>query len=189
MEKLRTFVAVEIDEAIRKRFGVLQERLKEAGGDVKWVEAGNIHITLKFLGSIEYTDLSPVQEVIQEAVTGLEPFCVRFKGVGAFPRPDRPRVLIVEIQDTSGSLAKINSRLEQGFLEKLGIKKEGRRYSPHLTLGRIKSTKGMDTLVRLVARHCTDDFGQEWIKSVVLMHSQLSPRGSAYARLESFRLE
>lgn len=189
MEKLRTFVAVEVDEAIKKRFGVLEGKLKEAGGDVRWVEAGNVHITLKFLGHVEYTELSQVKDVIREAVAGLESFCIRFKGVGAFPKPERPRVIFVGIQDDTDSLARINSGLERGFFEKLGIKKEGRRYSPHLTLGRVKSTKGIDPLVRLVVQHSSDDLGEELVGNVVLMQSQLSPKGPIYTKLESFGLD
>ncbi|MEE9584223.1 MAG: RNA 2',3'-cyclic phosphodiesterase [Candidatus Brocadiales bacterium] len=189
MGKLRTFVAVEIDRAIKGRFGNLQKKLKEAGGDVKWVEVENIHVTLKFLGHIDDTDLPLAKDIIKVAVANLDPFFVKFKGVGAFPRPERPRVLTIAIQDTSGSLSRINSRLEQGFFEKLGIKKDGRRYSPHLTLGRVKSTKNIDPLVQLMARHSADDFGEEWIKRVVLMHSQLSPKGPTYIRLENFNLD
>lgn len=188
MKKLRTFVAVEVDQGTRKRFGVLQERLKEAGGDVKWVEVENIHITLKFLGYIDDINLPVVNDIIKEAVAGIDPFCIRFKGVGAFPKPERPRVLTVTIQDASGSLSRINSRLEEEFSKKLGIEKENRRYSPHLTLGRVKSMKNVDPLMRLMAEHSTDDFGEEWIESVVLMQSQLSPKGPTYLRLENFYL-
>ncbi|MFQ5956625.1 MAG: RNA 2',3'-cyclic phosphodiesterase [Candidatus Brocadiales bacterium] len=188
MKKLRTFVAVEVDEAIRKRFGELQDRLKEAGGDVRWVDIGKIHITLKFLGYVEEVNLPLVKDIIQEAVAGLKSFCIKFEGVGAFPRLQRPRVVCITIQDTSGSLSRINSKLEEGFSKKLGIEKEDRRYSPHLTLGRVKSPKNIDPLVRLITRHSADNFGEERVGSVVLMHSQLSPEGPAYTRLESFHL-
>lgn len=189
MKKLRTFVAVDVDEAVRKRFKELQERLKEAGGDVRWVVAENIHITLKFLGYVEDTDIPTVKDVIREAVKGLKPFRIKFEGLGAFPRLQRPRVVFVAIQDTSGNLSRINSRLEEGFFEKLGIEKEERSYSPHLTLGRVKSPKNIDPLVQLMREHSTDSFGEETVQSVVLMNSQLSPKGPTYTRLESFNLD
>ncbi|MFQ5862219.1 MAG: RNA 2',3'-cyclic phosphodiesterase [Candidatus Brocadiales bacterium] len=189
MERLRTFVAVEVDEAIKNRFRELQEKLKEAGGDVRWVDTGNIHVTLKFLGYIEDTNLSLVKDIIQEAVSGLKSFCVEFEGVGAFPRLERPRVVFISIKDTSGSLSKINSRLEEKFFTKLGIEKENRRYSPHLTIGRVKSTKNVGPLVRLMTRHSADSFGEERVKGVVLMRSQLSPKGPTYTKLECFNLD
>ncbi len=189
MEKLRTFVAVEVDETVKERLRALQEGLREAGGDVRWVDTKNIHSTLKFLGYIEDTNLPIVKDVIQEAVTGLKSFCIKFEGVGAFPRLERPRVVFVAIQDTSGNLSRINSRLEEGFFEKLGIEKENRRYSPHLTLGRVKSPKNIDPLVRLMRRHSADYLGEEQVENVVLMHSQLSPKGPTYTRLEGFHLD
>ncbi len=189
MEKLRTFVAVEVGEAIKKRFGALEEELKQAGAGVRWVEVGNAHVTLKFLGHVDYTDIPQVDDVIHGAVTGLEPFCIKFRGVGAFPKLERPRVIFAGIQDGSGGLARINAGLEQGFSEKLGIKKEGRRFSPHLTLGRVRSQKGIATLVELMGRHSADDFGEELVMSVVLMQSQLSSKGPTYIKLNSFDLE
>ncbi len=189
MEKFRTFVAVEIGKAIRKRFGVLEEELKQAGGDVRWVEVGNAHVTLKFLGYVDYADIPQVKDVIQDAVAGLEPFCIEFKGVGAFPGPERPRVIFVGIQDGSGGLTRINSGLEKGFSEKLGIKKEGRRFSPHLTLGRVRSQKNIAPLVQLMGRHSADDFGEELVRSVVLMQSELSSKGPTYMKLNNFDLE
>lgn len=188
MEKLRAFVAVEIDQGIKKRLADLQEILREAGGGVRWVEVENIHITLKFLGYVDEADLSAVKDVVKAAVTGVSPFCIEFKGVGAFPRPERPRVLTVAVKDASGSLSTINARLEEEFFEKLGVEKEDRGYSPHLTLGRIKVAKNVTPLVRLMARHSGDDFGMERVESVVLMQSQLSPEGPAYTQLEKFYL-
>lgn len=188
MERFRTFVAVEIDQEIKKRFGDLQEILKRAGGDVRWVEAENIHITLKFLGYIDELNLPLVNDIIKEAVADIVPFRVEFKGVGAFPRPERPRVLTVAVNDTSGSLSRINARLEEEFSKKLGIEKEDRVYSPHLTLGRVKSAKNVKPLVQLMGRHSADDFGGERVESVALMRSQLSREGPAYTRLESFNL-
>lgn len=188
MEKLRAFVAVEIDQGIKKRLADLQEILKEAEGGVRWVEVENIHITLKFLGHIDEANLSAVKDIVKIAITGVSPFCIEFKGVGAFPRPERPRVLTVTVKDTSGSLSRINAGLEEEFFGKLGIEKEDRRYSPHLTLGRIKFAKNVTPLVRLMARHSADDFGVEQVESVVLMQSQLSPEGPIYTQLEKFYL-
>ena len=97
-------------------------------------------------------------------------------------------MLTVTVKDTSGSLSRINARLEEEFFGKLGIEKEDRRYSSHLTLGRIKFAKNVTPLVRLMARHSADDFGVERVESVVLMQSQLSPEGPIYTQLEKFYL-
>ena len=187
MSELRTFVAVEVDEAIKERLTEFLDRLKETGSDVKWADVQNIHITLKFLGYIEEAHLSAVKEIIRKAISGIRPFTVRFRGAGAFPRLERPRVVFVSAEDGSGSLSKIQSQLEEG-LEELGIEREDRPYHVHLTLGRVKSIQNIGALVKLMAGYAGHDFGEEQVSRVVLMESQLAPTGPTYTELEGFPL-
>lgn len=187
MARLRLFVAVEVDEEVRKNLAEFQALLKEAGSDVRWVDVQNIHITLKFLGYVEEVNLPRVKEIIKKAVTGVGPFGVRFEGVGAFPRLERPRVVFVAMEDPAEGLSKINSQLEEGFVE-LGIEKEGRDYEPHLTIGRVKSSRNLEPLVKLLRHYTKQAFGQERVSRVVLMQSELSPEGPTYTELDSFTL-
>ncbi|MEK7242219.1 MAG: RNA 2',3'-cyclic phosphodiesterase [Planctomycetota bacterium] len=198
MAKLRLFVAIEIGDIIKKRFRECQERLKEAGGGIKWVDVGNIHITLKFLGYVEEKHLSQVKDIINKSVQGIKPFSLRFKGIGGFPKLQRPTVVFImaeEAASTSGGpddkktsyLTTINSRLEEGF-QALGIEKEDRPYEVHLTLGRVKSPHNVERLVQLMEEYREEPFGEELVSRVLLMHSQLTPQGPIYTRLEEFPL-
>lgn len=198
MAKLRLFVAIEIGDIIKKRFRECQERLKEAGGGIKWVDVGNIHITLKFLGYVEEKHLSQVKDIINKSVQGIKPFSLRFKGIGGFPKFQRPMVVFITAEEavsaSGGSgdkkmsyLTTINSRLEEGF-QALSIEKEDRPYEAHLTLGRVKSPHNTERLVRLMEEYREEPFGEELVSRVLLMHSQLSPQGPIYTRLEEFPL-
>src|SRR3990167_9076300 len=198
MAKLRLFVAIEIVDIVKKRFRECQERLKEAGGGIKWVDVGNIHITLKFLGYVEEKDLSQVKDIINKSVQGIKPFSLRFKGIGGFPKFQRPMVVFImaeEVVFASGGpadkkmscLTTMNSRLEEGF-QALGIEKEDRPYEVHLTLGRVKSPHNVERLVRLMEEYREEPFGEELVSRVLLMHSQLTPQGPVYTRLEEFPL-
>lgn len=198
MANLRLFVAIEIGDIVKKRFRECQERLKEAGGGIKWVDVGNIHITLKFLGYVEEKHLSQAKDIIKRSVQGIKPFSLRFKGIGGFPRFQRPRVVFIMAEESvsaSGGpgdkkmscLATMNSRLEEGF-QSLGIEKEDRPYEAHLTLGRVKSPHNVERLVRLMEEYREEPFGEELVSRVLLMHSQLTPQGPIYTRLEEFLL-
>ncbi|HLA38322.1 MAG TPA: RNA 2',3'-cyclic phosphodiesterase [Candidatus Brocadiales bacterium] len=187
MAKLRLFVAIEIGDIIKKRFRECQERLKAAGGGIKWVDVGNIHITLKFLGYVEEKHLPQVKDIINKSVQGIKPFSLRFKGIGGFPKFQRPMVVFITAEDRMGCLTTMNSRLEEGF-QTLGIEKEDRHYEAHLTLGRVKSPHNVERLVRLMEEYREEPFGEELVSRVLLMHSQLTPQGPVYTRLEEFPL-
>jgi 2'-5' RNA ligase len=187
MERLRLFVAIELEDTVKKRLKECQEKLKEAGGEVGWVDVNNIHITLKFLGYVEEGRLNQVKDIIKESVQDIETICLRFKGIGGFPSFQRPRVVFVKAEDETGHLVTINSRLEEGF-QSLGIEKEDRAYEPHLTLGRVKSPHNIERLVRLMEKYREESFGEELVTRVLLMQSQLTPKGPIYTKLEEFLL-
>lgn len=206
MAKLRLFVAIEIVDIVKKRFRECQERLKEAGGGIKWVDVGNIHITLKFLGYVEEKHLSQVKDIINKSVQGIKPFSLRFKGIGGFPKFQRPMVVFIMAEEAASApslcsragsggpddkkmscLTTMNSRLEEGF-QALGIEKEDRPYEVHLTLGRVKSPHNVERLVQLMEEYREEPFGEELVSRVLLMHSQLTPQGPIYTRLEEFPL-
>ena len=191
-------MAIEIVDIVKKRFRECQERLKEAGGGIKWVDVGNIHITLKFLGYVEEKDLSQVKDIINKSVQGIKPFSLRFKGIGGFPKFQRPMVVFIMAEEAASAsggpddkkmsyLTTMNSRLEEGF-QALGIEKEDRPYEVHLTLGRVKSPHNVERLVQLMEEYREEPFGEELVSRVLLMHSQLTPQGPIYTRLEEFPL-
>lgn len=185
--KLRIFVAVEINEEIRKGLSGVITRLKATGADVKWVAPENIHITLKFIGYIEDTQAAAVSELIRKAVASINSFTVDIKHLGAFPNTKRPRVIFVVAHEKGNNLATIYSRLDDSLTE-LGIEKEGREFTAHLTVGRVKSSKNLKALAEAMDSLMESSFGQQAVESVVLMQSDLKPTGPVYKKLEEFKL-
>lgn len=185
--KLRTFVAVEINDAIRERLSGLITRLKTTEADVKWVAPENIHITLKFLGYIEDTRVAAVGELVRKATASIDSFTVDIEHLGAFPNTKKPRVIFVVAQEEGNNLATIYSRLDDS-LAKMGIRKEGRQFRPHLTVGRVKSQKNLKALLDEMDSLKESSFGQQMIESVSLMQSDLKPTGPVYRKLEGFKL-
>ncbi|MHC4179990.1 MAG: RNA 2',3'-cyclic phosphodiesterase, partial [Planctomycetota bacterium] len=90
---LRTFIAVEINSAIRQRAEQLAEQLSAAGADVKWVAPDNLHLTLKFLGEVASQEIPPVCEAVRQGAAEVKPFELEVRGAGAFPNTRRPRTL------------------------------------------------------------------------------------------------
>lgn len=183
---MRLFIAVELAEAIRERLSAAQERLRRCPCGVKWVKPELMHLTLKFLGEVEEAAIAGIGAAIAAAAQGVSPFDLTVAGLGAFPERGAPRVLWAGIQD-NGSLALLNRRLEEG-LAPLGFPPEGRPFSPHLTIGRVKEPRGAGALRGVLDRERAAEFGSCRVEEIILMLSVLSPAGPTYTPLRRHRL-
>lgn len=178
---MRTFIAVELTGELKRKIGELQGYLKRVGANVSWVKPGNVHATLKFLGEISDDRIETVFDGIRKALEGAEIFKLSLKDLGCFPNLRRPRVIWIGIERGKVELALIHKKIEQQ-MDNIGFSKEDREFSPHLTIGRIKSPKNLDKLTELIK---STIFQSEEIdiKEVVVMKSQLHPGGSIYTPL------
>jgi 2'-5' RNA ligase len=184
---IRSFVAVNIPDNTRKSIVELQDQLKHYQGDVRWVRAESIHITLKFLGDVIEEQIGQVAQSIQGAVSGVQPFDVCIRGVGVFPNERKPRVLWLGIQEGAEKLIKLAVRIEEGCF-KLGFKKEERKYSAHLTIGRVRSFKRIAST--LEAMRTVGFEGSSFrISEVDLMKSNLLKTGAVYTVLHRIQLQ
>ena len=184
---IRTFVAIEISDKTRNDIKTIIARLREVKAHVKWVLPANLHITLKFLGNVKDDEIAKISEFIRESSSGLKPFNLHVGGLGAFPDLKRPKVIFVNIKDEYNNLYTLHNRLEEK-LTCLGIKKELRKYKPHITIGRVSSCQQIDILADAIEMHKNDSLGNEQIKSVALMMSELLPKGPEYTKLDTIRL-
>jgi 2'-5' RNA ligase len=115
---------------------------------------------------------------MKAAVQGIAPFDLMFKGVGAFPKQDQPRVIWIGIE-APGSLATIAARLEEGCAD-LGFKKEDRPFSPHLTLSRVKFIHHWRGLPDFFKAFHDKDFGKVRVERIRLKKSVLGLKGPTY---------
>ncbi len=188
MEKIRTFIAIKLTPEIISNISRVQEELKRTSAQVKWVKPENIHLTLKFLGYITKEELEKVKLATREALKLLAPFEVRVYGLSAFPKIEYPRVIWVGIDRGEEELRKIASNLEERLMI-IGFAKEKRTFSPHLTLGRVKSLKGRERLTEILTGNRVTNLGNMGVTKIALIKSELKPQGPVYTSLEEINLE
>lgn len=188
MEKVRTFIAIRLLEKTRHRLGKVGKKLLASGVDVKWVPEGNFHITLKFLGDVESDRIKEIAASVESAIEGIARFDVSMRGVGAFPRISRPSVIWVGI-DSGGEELKLLAERVESALEQLGFTREDRPFSPHITIGRVKSPKGLEKLRAAIEDMCGENVDSFTVHSVAVMKSDLRPSGPIYTAVAEFELE
>ena len=185
-ESIRSFVAVNLDEALQESLAaVIQEfrnRLKHARTRISWVNAGSIHLTLKFLGSVEVKKVPAILEKLEEAVSEIRPFPMIFGDLGVFPNLNQPRVIWVGVQKGGKEVCLLQKRVEDRLSE-LGFKSEKRGFSPHLTLGRIKALGSRGEVLRSLKELNQPEIGETKVTKVSLMKSTLTPKGAIYTEL------
>ena len=182
---MRLFVAVPTSQSIRAEAGRLLERLRKTGADFKWVDSGNLHWTLHFFGETEPAKLEEILTLTRAAAEGSKPFRLVMGGGGAFPSVQRPRVVWVGLREGEGEIKALAERL-RGLLQKKGYPVETRPFHPHLTLGRMRSTRRMDGIKPVVESITAEE--SMMADSMAVIKSVLSPSGPRYEILESVRL-
>ena len=185
-EHIRTFIAVELPDMIKKQVESLENRLMKARANIKWVSPHNIHITLKFLGDIPSDRLDSVRAGVREAVETIAPFQLTLGRVGAFPNLDRPRVLWLDVEDGGNALIDLQSRVETALCTRRFVREE-RPFSPHLTIGRVRSPKGVNGLTALM-KQIPFQTPELHIDRVAIIKSELRPGGPVYTVLEHAEL-
>jgi len=189
MARLRTFIAVEIDRFSRDRLVGLQERLSTVSSGVKWVEPQNLHLTLLFLGEIDDREVVDICRTVETVCCDVAPFPMTLAGTGAFPTPRRPRTLIVHVTEGADELKALYAALEKPLLELGCFRREDRAYTPHLTLGRVKSDPHTDELASVIKQFAQWQGGQTQVREVLVMSSQLRQVGPEYTVLSRAKLE
>jgi 2'-5' RNA ligase len=184
---LRSFLAVELPNSIQKKIEEVQRDLKTSHADVKWVYPENIHLTLKFFGNIEESRVDPILQSIGGLIQRTSSFSMKVQGIGAFPHSKNPRVIWMGLMGGKEVLATFQKELE-GTLEKIGFEPEGRPFQPHLTLGRVRTSRGKDDLIGKMEKHREEEFGSVEVEEVVFFKSELKPTGPIYTPLKKLRL-
>lgn len=178
---MRSFIAIELPETVSAALAEFQQEFKKCGADVRWIKPDNIHLTLKFLGNIDEKNIDEIVKIIKEVCIKYNMFTLEVRGIGVFPNIKSPRVLWVGING-NGVLAELQREIEDGMAS-LGFESESRRFTPHLTLGRFRSSMGKKNLFDKIELHKNDSFGLIEVKSISLMRSDLNPAGARYTKI------
>lgn len=189
---MRTFIAIDIPAPIESKLESLVSRLKTNTPDeaVRWVRPQSIHLTLKFLGEVKPDFIGQIERVVKPLAAGTGKLNFEVGGFGVFPNRKRPRVLWVGVHNDLEAIVELRNALEHRF-EEFGFEADRRRFTPHLTLGRVKrgtSKSGLERLAKALSSIDVGVLGEMQVSEIVLFESQLSPRGANYRPLQTFEL-
>lgn len=186
MAKIRTFIAVEIPDELKKDADRLIVKLKPFGPEVRWVRAANLHYTLRFLGDIEQNEISKLSEAVKSNIASIKPFPLRLSGLGCFPNAKRPRVVWLGADGDLEAFKQLAYQVESAC-RNTGFGKGDKPFSAHLTIGRIRNPRGLESFIDRLQKveYRSDEFE---VKEVTVFKSDLSPRGPTYTPLAKLRL-
>ncbi|MGA2353899.1 MAG: RNA 2',3'-cyclic phosphodiesterase [Terriglobales bacterium] len=197
---MRIFIGIDLDPEVRGRISRFLEGVESFAPDARWVRPESLHVTLKFIGEQTPEQIQIITERLREITSA--PFEIRFAGYGFFPTAKAARVFWIGLQ-AGPQLADLAANIDAAVAE-LGVPREDRPYSPHLTLARggagrrsgsLKRQKqdSPNTTFAVLDKRLSAkgelDFGAMTAREFILYQSQLSPGGSKYTKLQRFPLQ
>ena len=194
---MRLFIALDIDDAIRHQISRFIDGVSGFAPEARWVKPESLHVTLKFIGE----QPEPMVEQIKHALSAVKAAAmpIHFRGYRFFPTAKSPRFFWIGME-ADPELSSLAATIDETTAT-LGIPKEDRAYSPHLTLARGSGGSGsprwrkedgpnrsFQHLQQKLAALPTPDFGTMTAHEFFLYQSKLSPKGSTYTKLAGFKL-
>lgn len=185
---MRIFIALDIPGKIRSHMQEYLERGRSLAPEARWARPEGLHVTLKFIGEVSETKVQEIEAALASVKTA--PFAVKFEGIGFFPSAKSPRVFWIGVEG-GPDLSRLAGTIDHAT-EKLGIAKEERAYSPHLTLARSGSSGGqhqLKPLACLLQPGAIPEFGTMTAHEFFLFQSRPQRGGAKYTKLRRFSLE
>ena len=195
---MRLFIALDIDDAIRERISRFEQGVTGFAPDARWQKAESLHVTLKFIGEQPDAAVDRIKQALSTVAASAVD--IQFRRYGFFPTAKSARVFWIGI-DAGPQLAALAAVIDEAT-SSLGIPKEERSFSPHLTLARGAGRSGsprrnrsdapnriFQRLQDKLAALPNPEFGTMTAREFFLYQSQLSPKGSKYTKLARFNLK
>jgi 2'-5' RNA ligase len=195
---MRIFVGIDISEEVREKIARFLEGVSPFASEARWVRPESLHITLKFIGEQKQEQVTAIGKALESVQSN--PFEVGLAGTGFFPSPTSPRVFWIGIR-AGAQLAQLAADVDAA-VHGLGIPREERKFSPHLTLARGGGKSGdpkwrngdgpnsiFAVLQKRLAAMPEPDFGTMTADRFILYQSELSPKGSKYTKLETYPMQ
>ncbi|HHF43655.1 MAG TPA: RNA 2',3'-cyclic phosphodiesterase [Candidatus Aminicenantes bacterium] len=184
---MRTFIAIELADQLKSTLSSYIRELEQTKTKIRWVKPAGMHLTLKFLGEIDQRKATQVIQELEETIPNYPAFYLTLYGTGTFPPGSRhPKVIWIGIQKEPTLMA-LACGIEDKMAQ-LGFTREKRDFTPHLTLGRVKSQAGIHSLIQRLKKDEHKSFGQMRVSKVIFYQSTLKPTGAEYTPLREFSL-
>ena len=186
---MRLFLAIPVTVAARGAASAIAGDVRRglAARAIKWVEAENLHVTLRFLGEVDATRVIGLQSLLTPPLA-TRCFSLVLGGAGCFPSAGLPRVLWIGVSDGAAKARAVFAELEER-LSSLEFPREARVYTPHLTLGRVREiSREEGRRVRERLAQVAAPLATSRVDRVTLYRSHLTPSGSRYEALMEMAL-
>jgi 2'-5' RNA ligase len=186
--EIRSFLAFELPPEIKRILINANDGMKRELSHARWVKVENIHLTLVFLGNFPSNKVDSVDEAFEEICNRYAPFTVQVRGIGTFGGRRNPRVLWAGIEGDIDRMGTFRDELQE-VLMPFGIKKEARKFKPHLTLARFRDTGRLEPgLPRILADFKDMSSPICTLERLLFFKSDLKPGGAVYTKLKSWGL-
>lgn len=187
-DKVRAFIGITIPEDIKKTITAFQVQLQKNGISASWSKPDTMHLTLKFLGNVTAGQIESIKSVMARAAEGISTHSLSFSGIGVFPSVSHPRVLWTGTRGETRILEKLANQIDTILFEEIGIFKENRRFSSHLTLARIKQRIDPKRMINLIQAFRNFDSREFLISDIQFFQSELKSSGAVHRILFSTQL-
>lgn len=177
---LRAFLAIPLDDSVLDSIASIQQRLQAGLPDVRWTRRENLHLTLRFFGDIAEEDLEKASKIVVSVGSLFAPFPLHIGQIGAFPSPDRARIVWLGVQ--SPDLTALYRSLQRQFAA-AGFPTEHRRFRPHITIGRSRRGTG-----RILSQQQDTVAGTMEVSELILYESRLQATGAEHIPRHTVRL-
>ncbi len=186
MENLRTFVAIDInvEPLLKSKWEDLKQQLQN--DTVKWVDERTIHLTLFFLGETTPLQVKEVSRKLDYTLKSIKPFIIKITGLGVFGNTTNPKVIWAGVSQ-SQQLHQLKEKIDQALLSE-GFEDTQSKFSPHLTLGRIKHIKSANELNNFIRNNKSLHFFDIEVSKVIFYQSILTPNGPIYKPIKEIKL-
>jgi 2'-5' RNA ligase len=185
MTQIRAFLAIEVPEELKLKIYKIIKEFKKTDARIKYVELENLHLTLKFFGEIDSEGIDLLSQKISSVASEFDGFKVNIKGCGAFPNTNRIKVIWLGLENDE-FVKKLHDELDKEFV-RMGFDKD-KKFSTHLTIGRMKSAKGKADVKSTIESFEDVEIGEMNVDKIILKKSTLTPQGPIYEDLEIFEL-
>ena len=182
---MRAFLAIELPVSVRAELARLQQYLQQSRADVKWVEAHNLHLTLRFLGDLSDQQRAAVELACRRVAASSTPVTLSCSDVGAFPSLSAPRVIWVGLIDDMDVLTAMAEQVEAELIQ-AGFSEADKPFSAHVTIGRVRSPRGQSELVRAMRSVSWIPVDPFTVDHLTLFRSDLSSTGPTYSVVATF---
>jgi 2'-5' RNA ligase len=185
-EKIRAFVALRMSAEAEDEIAAFIDELRLIPSGIRWVSRRNLHLTLRFLGDrVEPEVIARMYDELRAVAGDAAPITIEARGTGAFPSLSRPRVIWIGL--SGAGLAELAQHVEEASVRS-GLEPEGRPYSPHLTIGRVRDGSGWKRLQRILVSASERPFGTSRVEEMILYRSLRGSAGADYQELGRFPL-